>query len=213
MKKTIVFLLAILLAVASCFSFVGCAAAPAVEDIYDRVVELIEASYEVNTVLYGPGLPVYQTDSEYANIKYMYYDFDEKGYYEYVTEYSKFASADQILAAAAKVYSAQYIDEVLSVALFTGYTSDDGQGGSIYGMARYLEDETWIYQSTEDNILYTAMRIYDYSTMQVISLGSSEACKVSMVSWLEDSPQETEVIELRLVLQNGEWYFDSFTGA
>lgn len=213
MKKTICLLLSLVCLALSCFSFSGCATPPAVEDIYDRVVELIEASYEVNTVFYGPGLPVYETNSKYAQVRRMYYNFDKLGSYEFVTEYAKFMGEEEIMLAAEKVYSAGFLNDVLAMAAFTGYASNDGAGGVDYMYARYLEDETWFYQSTADNTHYTAMRVYDYSTMQVLSLGRSDACKISMDSWLEDSPEQVETVELSLLLQDGEWYLDSFSGA
>ncbi len=198
----------------------GCAAAPQVEDIYDRVVTLIEASYEVNTVFYGPGLPVYDGDSEYVKLNHVYYGFDQEGYYEYVMPQSKFRSEAQIKAAAERVYSNSFLNDVLYKTAFDGYAIEDGAGGAAYGLARYQTFSDLFCQSVSDdadgndrNTLYTAMRIYDYSTMEVISLGRSDACKVSMVSWLEDSPETTERLEISLVLQDGQWFLDSFNGA
>lgn len=198
----------------------GCAAAPQVEEIYDRVVTLIEASYEVNTVFYGPGLPVYRVDSEYAELNHVYYGFDQAGYYEYVTPQSKFHSEAQIKAAAERVYSSQFLNDVLYKTAFDGYAIENGAGGTAYGLARYQTfSENFCQSVSEDadgndrNTLYTAMRIYDYSTMEVVSLGRSDACKVSMVSWLEDTPEQTERLEISLVLQDGQWFLDSFTGA
>ena len=59
--------------------------APHVDDIYDRVVELIESSYEINTVFLGAGLPVYPNDSKYAELNHLYFDnqYDD---YEIVTK-------------------------------------------------------------------------------------------------------------------------------
>ena len=212
MKKTVALILAFVCVVLPCFSLTGCASAPALEEIYDRVVDLLESAYEVNTIFYGPGLPVYKTDSEYAELHHTYYDFQHKGTYEYVTEYAKFTSEDDIMEAAKKVYSESFLNDVLAMAAFTGYASDDGAGSAQYFHARYMEDEKWMYQSTADRVLYTAMRVYDYSTMRVFSLGRSEACKVVLNSWLEDSPETVEEVEISLLLQNGQWYLDSFSG-
>jgi hypothetical protein len=65
----------------------------------------------------------------------------------------------------------------------------------------------------DENILFTSMRIYDYSTMQVRSLGREDACAVTMDSWLPEDPEKIVNVELILVLQDGQWFLDSFAGA
>lgn len=213
MKKIITFTLALLLLVMLPMSLSSCAA-PALEDIYDRVVELVEGSYEVNSVFYGVGLPVLRADSEYAELNRVYYDFAQSESYEYVSPYAKFLSEDEIMAAARRVYGESMLQNVLSVSAFTGYAIEDGIGGSMVSRARYIIQNNRFCQSTkESDVRYTAIRIYDYSTMQVHSLGRSDACSVTMDSYLESDPSAIDNIELYLILQNGEWYLDSFTGA
>ena len=60
-----------------CSSCNGCdsceAPPPELYQVYDRMVELIEASKEINTVLYGVGLPVYHQGGDYANYNQLYY--------------------------------------------------------------------------------------------------------------------------------------------
>lgn len=213
MKKVISFTLCLCLLALSMLGFSSCAA-PALEDVYDRVVTLIEGSHEVNAIFYGVGMPVYDADSEYVKIKHLYYDFDQTESYEYVTEYAKYPSETEVMRAAEKVYSKGFLEDVLSVSAFTGYAVEDGIGGSLVSRARYIEDNSWFCQSTDpSNTRYTAMRVYDYSTMQVHSLGRSDACTVTIDSWLENTPSQIDTIEIYLVLQDGEWFLDSFTGA
>ena len=220
MKKITALILAVLLAVASCGILAGCAATPQVEDLYDRVVYLIEEAYEVNTVFYGPGLPVYENGSEYAELNHVYFGFDQAKHYEYVTPQSKFQTVEQIKIAAEKVYSKGFLEVVLYPAAFDGYAIDNSAGGTAFGLARYQDISGVFCQSLskdengkDENTLYTAMRVYDYSTMEVLSLGRADACKVSMQSWLESTPEKVETVEISLILQDGEWYLDSFTGA
>ena len=220
MKKAFALFLSLVMVVASCGMMTGCAAAPEVEEFYDRVVYLVENAYAVNTVFYGPGLPVYDTDSEYAELNHVYFGFDQKGNYEFVTPQSKFQTVDQIKIAAEKVYSKGFLNDVLYPATFDGYAIDNSAGGTAFGLARYQEIAGVFCQSLSENAegkdlntLYTAMRVYDYSTMKVLSLGREDACKVSMQSWLEDSPEQVETVEIAMILQDGEWYLDSFTGA
>ncbi len=203
-------LVAVLLALLS-LSLVGCGR-PELEEVYDRVVELVEASHELNTVFYGPGLPVYHFDSELAAAKGLYTDYKHQGSYEMVSEYAKFLTTDSVLEAAGMIYSTEYLSDELSTYAFTGYAQNDSIGGAIYSYARYLEDDEWFYQSVADKPFYTAMRIYDYSTMVVEPNSRRDACYVSMDSWLEDDPDRVTVITLRLVSEDGEWYLDQFTG-
>ena len=187
---------------------------PKTDEVYDRVVELIEASYELNTVFYGAGLPVHKTDSAYADFSHLYFDFQYLGDYEIVTEYAKFLSEDAIKSAAEKVYSKAYLETVLYNSAFVGYAVEDGKGGAAYAAARYLEDSEWIYQSTEKNdYLGSGMRIYDYSTMKVVAPSTAKACYVSIESYLSDQPDLVTKDTIRLVMQDdGLWYLDSFTG-
>ena len=213
MKKIISLVLAVVLAMLCTLSLSSCSV-PKLEDVYDRVVELIEASYEINAIFYGVGMPVYRSNSEYVQIKHLYYDFDQTEYYEYVTEYAKYPSEDAVMRAAEKVYAKDFLEKILSVSAFTGYAIEDGIGGTLVSRARYVEDNTWFCQSTDpSNTHYTAMRVYDYSTMQVHSLGRSDACTVTMDSWLESSPSTVQNVEIYLIQQDGVWYLDSFTGA
>ncbi|MBQ7347438.1 MAG: hypothetical protein IJW55_05725 [Clostridia bacterium] len=213
-KRIFTVILSLCLMLGSSVCFTGCSRAPKVEDIYDRVVELIEASYELNTVFYGEGLPVYESDSVYADYTHMYYGFTYAGDYEIVSDYTKFASVDEIKAAAEKVYSTAYLEDVLYPSAFDGYAIDDGTGGSAYAYSRYVDDGMWIYRSVHDkNYLQNGTRVYDYSTMKIVSPSNGEACYVSIESYLLSDPANISTDPIRLVLQDdGQWYLDSFTG-
>ena len=212
-KKLLKVIVALILVLAIAFGIVWFffLRAPKKEVIYDRVVELIEGSYAVNTVFYGAGLPVYRKDSAYADFTHLYYGFDYAGTYEIVKEGTQYISSLDIKNAAEAVYSKAYLEDVLYPLAFDGYAIDGG-GKADYAFARYLEDEEWIYQSTSSENYLKGMRIYDYSTMRIVYPSTSKACYVEMDSWLEDDPEKVTSIQLRLVLQDGEWYLDSFTG-
>jgi len=203
-----------------CIFCSGCSTEHRVEDVYDRVVSLIEDSYEINTVIYGPGLPTYAKDSEFSNLNHVYFGVTEHGSYEFVTERSKFQSVDDIKQKAEKIYSKGLLEDVLYKMLFEGYAVEDGAGGAVYGLARYRVVSERFSVTTDknaegkdENIFFTSMRIYDYSTMAVRSLGREDACAVTMESWLPETPEKIETVELILVLQDGLWYLDSFAGA
>lgn len=195
-------------------SLSSCSRKPKLEDVYDRVVELIEASYELNNVFFGAGLPVYESDSTYAELLHLYFDFSEAGDYEIVSEHTKFASESEIKEAAEKVYSTAYLEDVLYPNAFVGYAIDDGTGGSAFAYARFYEESNAFYQSTHnENYLKNGTRIYDYSTMKIVSPSKSDAIYVSIESYLPSDPTNISTDPIRLVLQDdGQWYLDSFTG-
>lgn len=220
MKRTLMLVLSLSLLIGCCASLVGCSTAVKVEDVYDRVVYLIEESYEINTVIYGPGLPTYARDSEFSELNHVYFGLLENGNYEYVTERAKFQSVEAIKARAERIYSKGLLENVIYKTLFDGYAVEDGAGGAVYGLARYgIVGNKFSVTADDDgegndrNILFTSMRVYDYSTMKVRSLGREDACVVVMDSWLPETPENVENVELNLSLQNGEWYLDSFAGA
>ena len=183
--------------------------APKLQNVYDRVVELVEASNELNTVFYGAGLPVYERDGDYANFTHMYYGFEYGSSFESVKAQSKFLTTEQIKQKAELVYSKAYLEDVLYPLAFTGYV---GAENSSVAVARYLEDENGIVQSVKAENYLKGIRIYDYSTMKITFPSNSKAFYVTMDSWLEDSPDQVISVRLRFVLQEGQWYLDSFTG-
>jgi hypothetical protein len=97
---------------------------------------------------------------------------------------------------------------------FDGYAIDDGKGDSAYAFARFLDEGGWIYQSVHnENYLKDGMRVYDYSTMKIVSPSKADAIYVSIDSWLPSNPSVISNDPIRLVLQDdGQWYLDSFTG-
>lgn len=63
-KRIIVLIVAIALLISSIFIIRGCSAPPKYEEIDARFRELIDAAYEVNVIIFGEGLPVYEHVSD-----------------------------------------------------------------------------------------------------------------------------------------------------
>lgn len=209
-KKMIAGALAVVILVVSGVLLFQHNSAPRVEDIYDRMVYLIESSQEVNALIYGCGLPVWEDDSEYVEFMHVYYGLEPAQHYEIVTPNAKYFSVNQMKEEIEKIYSKEYLDEVIYRSIFDGYAIEDGVGGSVVGVARYYEEGNYLWQSKEFKTFYTGMRVYDYSSMQVRSLGKTDRCVVTLNSWLEDSPDQVETVEILIALQDGEWYLDNF---
>ena len=197
--------LTVLLLLTSLFTLPACSPNPPdVELVYDRLVELIEKSHEVNVVMFGCGLPVYARGSDEDKLIHRYYGVVEDGR-EFVSEYAKFENIDDIKTAARQVYSEDYCNSIFE-SLFTGYASE-GISGSILP-ARYSEDEKWVYQNSHVDPLVTGTRVYDYASMKIVSPSSSNMIKVEINSYAEDHPEEWVTVDLSFVYENGNWYLD-----
>ena len=73
------------------------AAAPEIEDIYDRMVYLIETSQDVNALIYGCGVPVWEDDSEFVDFEHIYYGSENTAEaYEIVMPNAKYLSIQQM---------------------------------------------------------------------------------------------------------------------
>ena len=112
----------------------------------------------------------------------------------------------------ATIYSQAYLEDVVYKAMFDGYAISDNAGSSAVSVARYYEEDVYLWQSKDYKTHFTGIRVYDYSTMQVRSLGKTDRCVVTINTWLEDSPDQVENIEILIALQDGEWYLDNFVG-
>ena len=59
-KRIITIILAVILLLSATTLFSSCSKPPEYAEIEDRFIELVEASYEINKVLFGNGLPTYE---------------------------------------------------------------------------------------------------------------------------------------------------------
>ena len=213
MKKYKV-LVAITVIVSLLLSFAGCAnRAPKLDEIYDRVIELVETSYELNEVFYGEGLPYYdRTLSVYESL---YSDYTTVGYtkdYNIVSSNAKYHSIEEIKQAAQKVYSKSLLEESVYPSVFDGLMVSDAGSGAHYAAARYIEDNKDLYILIEkEDAFHPTPLVYDYSTMKIIRPSNAEQVLVTMNAWEEDQPDR--VFEMRLILINedGIWLLNKLT--
>lgn len=173
---------------------------PRLEDIYDEAVELIEKSFAINDIAFGHGLPVWHIGSEYAEMLYIY---NNTPIFENVTEYATVTTLAQMKQRMEAVYSSAYL-ESLFVPLFDGYAYEEGSMP-----AQFNEDSTRLYQWKGYAPLVTQQRIYDYASMRVVG-GDAQTAVIEIDSHLENE-QTSLVVELVLVLENGQWRLDTPT--
>ena len=173
---------------------------PRLEDIYDEAVELIEKSFAINDLVFGYGLPVWHIGSEYAQMLYVY---DKTPIFENVTEYATITTLTQMKQRMEAVYSSAYLESLYG-SLFDGYAYEEGSMP-----AQYNEDSTRLYQWKNYKPLVTKQRIYDYASMRVVG-GDAQTAVLEIDSHLENE-ETTLVVELILVLENGQWRLDTPT--
>ena len=202
LKSRLLRAIALLLIILSPIFSIGCSRSnpPHLEEIYDTAVSLIEQSHAVNDLVFGFGLPVWEMDSDYADLQNLYPTATS---YEYVTNYTSYRTSLDIKQAMQAVYSADYL-ESLYVTLFDGYAYEEG-----IMSAQFREDSQHLYQHKTYEPLVTWQRIYDYSTMRVVD-GDAQTAIIELESHLENST-ETLVVELVLVLEEGGWRLDTPT--
>lgn len=178
--------------------------APEMDEVYDRLVQVIEASHEVNVLLFGAGLPVYPRGDAEDLLVHRYYGVTDNGQ-QFVTPYAKYGSIAEMQTAIAAVYSTEY-RESLYESLFTGYAADEM---SVVMPARFSEDEKFLYMSQYVSPLVEGVRVYDYASMQIVEYSHASRLRVSIRSYTEDHPEEWKTVYLSFVYENGDWYLDS----
>lgn len=214
MKKIFKILTVVLVLTGVMVSTVGCAGrAPKLERIYDRVVVLIEASYELNDIFYGKGLPY--CDRNLPVYESLYSDYTKLGYvnnYHIVSSQARYHSVEEIKLAAEAVYSSALLESSVYPSMFDGLMQTAPGAASSYLPARYIQDNTDLYIRIENEKDYhPTPLIYDYATMKIIRPSNASRVSISINAWEEDKPDREFEMELFLTLENGVWLLDKLT--
>lgn len=212
MKKRVSLVAAILLGVLTLTTVLGsCASstAPSLEEVKTPFTELIEASYEINEIFFGEGLPTHDRDDAESEI--IYYGFFGYDSYEIVRADCPYQNASHIKDVAARVYSSAYLDDIFLMA-FDGYADDNSDRITT---ARYQHAGEYFLKYVEGdsdpfNIL-PGKRRYLYDTMEIGELSSADAVNLKIDSYLEGEEQKVIRVTLRFIKENGEWRLDTPT--
>ena len=216
MKTTIKTVTAVLLAVVLCASLAflpGCAQGPSINELYDRVVWLIENSYEANVIMFGEGIPVYERGSEIASLLDIYGTTDGQTAknYSLATPALSYLTFEEMQAGMEKVYSVSYLSKLFN-GLFSGAVYELIDGSSSIEPARFREEaEGVLYQLTEYQPLVTGERIYDYATMEIVGKSSGGHVNVRMNTYKAGDGGKMLPVVLRLVFERDNWFLDSPT--
>ena len=181
----------------------SCSKKPKIDDVYDRFVQLIEESEELNVLFFGAGVPVYEKDSLLADRRDVYFAYT-KSNFDIVMENSKYDSIEMIKKKAESVYSTNYLNAIYETA-FDGVLYD---GGSFL---RFYSEGDKFYQNSGINIYELEDRIYDYSTMKIVRPSNSERVNVEIESYIASNPDARTKITIAFQNENGQWYLDGPT--
>ncbi|MBE6713920.1 MAG: hypothetical protein E7575_01360 [Ruminococcaceae bacterium] len=176
-------------------------------EVIEAAKSLIEASYEINEIYFGKGLPISEKDSEAAKEFAADLDLDvESVDFLPVTDESPYKSIEKIKEATAKVYSADYCEIIYETA-FAGRSLDDGSA-AVY--ARYMENSEGILTARIDIEETCAIlnRTYDLSTLKVKKM-KPESATVTVQSLVDG--EKDNVLTFTLIIEEDGWRLDTPT--
>ena len=201
-KKAVCLLLlsAVLLTVCSCST-----KPPALDEVKETFSGLIEASYEINGIIFGNAVETYDRQDEEVIKNGIYYNVPDGFYnYEFLTENNKYQTEDEIREATLKVYSEDYISSVLD-SCFNGFMDESGETAV---QPKYLGHTGKLMLNTEYEVYVTGDRRYDFDTMEIVKPSNGKIVNVSLDAI--DGEERTKA-RLTFVLQDGEWRLDGPT--
>jgi len=205
MKKIFAAFMLVFLIMTTALSAASCSqSAPELDEVKDRIVYLIEGSREINVLFFGKGLPVYDRESILAEELGVYYN-DKYTSYNRVLENSGYLGTDQMKKEAERIYSEEYLKAIYETA-FDGFLT-----GSSSAYIRFYETEEWLFQNREATDFNLSERVYDYSTIEIVTPSSDKYINITIESYSIDNPMKREKISLGFTFERGNWYLDTPT--
>ena len=205
MKKIFAAFMLVILIMTTVLSASSCSQnSPRLEDVKDRIVYLIEGSREINVLFFGKGLPVYDRESILTEELGIYYN-DKYSSYNRVLESSGYLGVEQMKKRAEEIYSEEYLKAIYETA-FDGFMT-----GNSSAYIRILETEEWLFLNREATDFNLSERVYDYSTIEIVTPSSDKYLNITIESYSIDNPTKREKISLGFTFERGNWYLDTPT--
>ena len=177
--------------------------APEIDEVYDRFVYLIEESAEINEVLFGAGIPVYEREGLITEKRQIYYGISQS-VYDLSMEQSKYYSTDSVKAEAEKIYSSRYLDALYETAI-NGVLVADGS------YLRFYEEGSKFYQATNADSFEYQRKVYDFSTMKIVKPSDDDYVTVEIDAYDVGMSHKPRTITITFVKEGDTWYLDSPT--
>ena len=141
-----------------------------------------------------------------------YYTSSDPTDYDYVRSDSKFYSIGEIKAAAALVYSKDYLNSIYDM-MFVGTV---GAGVASGMSARYMEytddvGTTSLMMSNTYKPLIKETRQYLFETAEMVRPSNAEFVTIKVDSYLPSKPDDILRVTVTMVLEDGVWMLDCAT--
>ena len=209
MKKQIVKmgvkLLCLCICVVSVMSFCSCGTrkAPELDEVKERFVYLIEESAEINELLFGAGIPVYERGGLLAQKRHIY-DNIYQDVYNLSMEQSLYYDTAGIKAEAERIYSSKYLSALYETA-FDGVLIANGS------YLRFYEEGGQFYQAKNADSFSYQRKIYDFSTMKIVKPSDDDYVTVELEAYDVGMSHKPRTLKITFVKEGDEWYLDSPT--
>ena len=179
--------------------------------------QVTKAPLDGKTAIYSDdSKKIYCYGIDYEEKQYdFYYSEDDPKNYDYVRIDSGYLSVSEIKSAAEKVYSKNYLEGAVYVALFTGASaSEDSSLSSL--SARYIEYDSEdmgvaLMQSNTYSPLVKETRVFDFSTAKMVKPSNKKLVSIDVDTYLPSAPEQRVTVTVTLILQDGQWFLDSGT--
>lgn len=184
-KRILTIIISAVLLLTSVLSLASCSKPPEYSEIEERFIELVEASYEINKVLFGEGLPTYEHVYD-PRLSVKLYDDDGTRYYYYEIDDEELGTiiAYRSSYLAPYTYARKYdapIDEKTPV-------YEDTQKQTYYYTIEYTEKTYDFYYTDNDPADYNYVN--EDSKYQTVESIKEAAEKVYSKDYLESSVYE-----------------------
>lgn len=169
------------------------------DELRSAAAELIEASYEINNIFFGSGLPTVGAGTASAE--------DSAVRYAELSDESPYRTEEEIRHAALLVYTPEYCESIFET-VFSGASSVIGEDSAVL-YARYIDYNGILTARIlkEDEILQLD-RTYDTSSIEIVRIRSNTA-EITVPSFKNGVPSDD--ISLRLVMTDDGWRLDTPT--
>ena len=175
------------------------------DEIRETYKELVEASYVLNEIYYGEGLPYIEDEDAVAALHGLAEGTDVSVHYMPVSKEAPFQTESEIREATAAIFSPAVCETMYEIA-FTGVSTEDE---SMIAFARYIEQDAFL--TVRIDLAETALRVgrtYDFSAMTVVA-DEPDRITASFPSFLDG--KKSVNVKITMIKTADGWRLDSPT--
>lgn len=176
----------------------GCASGPSDDEASKIVSDLVRASYEMNIIYFGDGMP------SVADVN----DDTPVSFYSDLTDDAPYLTEAELREATLGVFTENYASVIFET--FLSGVSDPDSGGVVF--ARYVEQGDRLTKKVEYEPLAPKMRTYDLENI-TIKRSRADYITATLKSYVDGVKDVDVTVTIRLEERDGEnvWRLDSPT--